>query len=146
MHVQLLTAGCRAVGPLLWFTSKTTSGESGASSAILLLLDPAQLGNREDADSVMDVPCVLQHYAHRDLAKPELCDHQYSFCGLVMRNIRSTLLTSRNGLMWHVTKKVNGFILSTYSTHSIVSRASRPRYRYEDPRPSWFRLARPTPR
>jgi type I restriction enzyme, R subunit len=83
---------------------------------VLLLLDPAQFGNGEDADGVqaharrgrnphsasrwiyaeMDIPNVLQNHIHRDVAQLKPRDHQYSCCALTIKKMRSTSATSCN--------------------------------------------------
>src|SRR5215475_11956893 len=81
---------------------------------LLLLSDPSQPGNSEDANGVkahlgrgrnphpaarwvnaqVDVFDVLEHDIHGDTTDRDLRDHQYSFCALMMRKIRSTWATS----------------------------------------------------
>src|ERR1039457_1039357 len=82
----------------------------------LLLPNPAELGNRKHADGVevhakrcgdphlacgwvdtqMDVLDVLLHHVHGNLTEVDSRDHQYSFCWLTMRKMRSTSPTSCN--------------------------------------------------
>src|SRR5205814_427048 len=82
---------------------------------LLLLPDPAQLGDGEEAKRVethpyrsghahpsrrrmnaqMDVLDVLEHHVHRDLTQVQLGAHQYSPCALTMWKMRSTSPTSR---------------------------------------------------
>src|SRR5215510_9364854 len=81
---------------------------------LLLLFDPTQLGNGEDANGVeahpgrsrdphlaarwvnaqVDVLDVLEHNIRGDITERDLRDHQYSFCALMMRKIRSASATS----------------------------------------------------
>src|SRR5262245_48013760 len=80
----------------------------------LLLFDPTHLGNGEDADGVeahpgrgrnphpaarwinaqVDVFDILEHDIRGDITERDLRDHQYSFCALMMRKMRSTSATS----------------------------------------------------
>src|SRR5258708_5668060 len=78
---------------------------------LLLLFDPSEFGDRKDSDGVeihpqrgrdpnssgrrvdtqVDVLDVLFHDLYRDAAEIDLCGrHQYSFCCLMIRKIRST--------------------------------------------------------
>src|ERR1700730_1598701 len=83
---------------------------------LLLLLDPAQFGDRKNAncieghtrrgrnadlasrgiDAEVDVLDVLQDHFHRYLTELKLGHHQYSFCALMMRKMRSTSAASCN--------------------------------------------------
>ena len=47
-------------------------------------------------DTEMDILDVLQHHINRDVPKPQLVDHQYSLCALMIGKIRSTSPTSRS--------------------------------------------------
>lgn len=82
---------------------------------LLLPLDPTQLGNGEDTDSIqihprrsgnphpaargvdaqVDVFDLLEHDLRGDIAEHNLRHHQYSFCALMMGKRRSTSFTSR---------------------------------------------------
>src|SRR5262249_18777021 len=81
---------------------------------LLLLFNPTQPGNGEDANGVeahpgrgrnpypaarwvnaqVDVLDVLEHDIYGDITERDLRDHQYSFCALMMRKMRSTSATS----------------------------------------------------
>src|SRR5262249_41061967 len=98
---------------------------------LLLLFDPTQLGNGEDADSVeahpgrgrnaypaarrvnaqVDVFDILEYDIHRYITKRHLRDHQYSFCALMMRKMRSTSATS-----WRMPNKARLMTRSRGST------------------------------